>query len=111
VNISRKKVYRISKIQSQNSKRSRSRSAQVRKPQSHLKGRTKQPQGGMEGSTWMRRGEPDLVLGGGKGLKSRGPPARMEKQATSEEVRMLGGRGKTLQNVPETWEVNGRDLR
>jgi hypothetical protein len=50
----------------------------VKTPQSHLEERKKQSQMEREGRTWEgkwmglgvgRRGEPDLVLGEGKGLK------------------------------------------
>jgi hypothetical protein len=53
------------------------------------------------------RGEADLVLGEGKGLKSREPAGRMETgNLKKEEV------WRTLQNAPETWEVkNSQDSK
>jgi hypothetical protein len=46
------------------------------------------------------RGELDLLLGGGIGLKPGGLAERMETSSLSG--REVGG---TLQNVPETWEL------
>jgi hypothetical protein len=78
----------------------------------------KQSQVGRERGTWegklmvdgaggvRRRGEPDLVLGEGKGQKPWGPAERMETgNLRKQEV------DGTLQNAPESWEVrDSQDL-
>jgi hypothetical protein len=65
-------------------------------PQSHLEERRKQSEVWREGGTWKRklmgrgvrgRGEPDLVLGDGKGLKPR-VQHKEWKQAPSENRRL-----------------------
>jgi hypothetical protein len=52
----------------------------------------------VEGESLVGRGQLDLVLPEEKRLKSRGPAERIE----TGNLRRLG---RTLQNVPETWDA------
>jgi hypothetical protein len=85
-------------------------------PQSHLGKRRKKPQDGREGPGRERgwgewRGEHDMVLGEGKGLKS----LRVSRKNRNRQLQEVGDWG-TSQNVPEARSerisvLKDRDLR